>query len=235
MPDWMPSWGTTALISIVTSLLTLIVAGRYVSPLLEVRNRRFQAKMQAREKFQANMLDVLSAATHLLGAPIVPEATEAVRTALREERARWRTQADEATKYLTDHAVQLLFAYTGSRLPDLAVRYSSTARGVWISDMSEDRKLTALQNITQHCHALFFASPMYARQRVRSWTELERLLDEQRPPATREDERSARSSGLALCCVTGATSRIGESHLLRRLRRGNLPSALVGTTPTGGS
>jgi hypothetical protein len=36
MPDWMPSWGTTALISIASSLLTLIVAGRYVSPLLEV-------------------------------------------------------------------------------------------------------------------------------------------------------------------------------------------------------
>lgn len=30
MPDWMPSWGTTALISVVTSLLTLIVAGRYI-------------------------------------------------------------------------------------------------------------------------------------------------------------------------------------------------------------
>jgi hypothetical protein len=182
MPDWMPSWGTTALISIVTSLLTLIVAGRYVSPLLEVRNRRFQAKMQAREKFQASMLDVLSAATHLLAAPIVPEATDTVRTALREERARWRAQVDEATKYLTDHAVQLLFAYTGSRLPDLAVRYSSTARGVWISDMSEDLKLTALQNITQHCHALFFDSPVYARQRARSWTELERLLDELETP-----------------------------------------------------
>ncbi|MET7920997.1 hypothetical protein ABZU45_35165 [Streptomyces avermitilis] len=184
MPDWMPSWGTTALISIVTSLLTLIVAGRYISPLLEVRNRRFQAKMQGREKFQANMLDVLSAATHLLAAPVAPEATDTVRTALREERARWRAQVDEATRYLTDHAVHLLFAYTGSRLPDLAVRYSSTARGVWISDLSsEDRKLTALQNITQHCHALFFDSSVYARQRARSWTELERLLDELETPA----------------------------------------------------
>ncbi|MFJ2555506.1 MULTISPECIES: hypothetical protein [unclassified Streptomyces] len=178
MPDWMPSWGTTALISIVTSLLTLIVAGRYFLPLLEVRNRRFQAKMQAREKYQANMLDVLSAVTHLLAAPVAPEATDTVRTALREERARWRAQVDEATKYLTDHAVQLLFAYKGTRLPELAVRYSSNARGVWISDRSEDRKLTDLRDITQHCHSLFFDSPVYARRRVRSWTELERLLDE---------------------------------------------------------
>ncbi|MGW7715497.1 hypothetical protein ACWGKK_14420 [Streptomyces chartreusis] len=182
MPDWMPSWGTTALISIVTSLLTLIVAGRYVSPLLEVRNRRFQAKMQARETFQAKMLDLLSAVTHLLTAPVVPEATDSSRAALREERTRWRAQVDETTKYLTDHAVQLLFAYRGPQLPDLAVRYSTNARGVWISDRAEQQKLTALQNITQHCHALFFDSPVHARQRVRSWAELERLLDDLEAP-----------------------------------------------------
>ncbi|UJV47319.1 hypothetical protein [Streptomyces sp. AMCC400023] len=183
MPDWMPSWGTTALITIVISLLTLIVSGRYISPLLEVRNRRFQTKMQAREKFQANMLDLLSAVTHLLAAPVVPEATDTVRTALREERTRWRAQVDETTKYLTDHAVQLLFAYRGPQLPDLAVRYSSNARGVWISDRTEEQKLTALQNVTQHCHTLFFDSPVYARQRIRSWTELERLLSEMEAPA----------------------------------------------------
>lgn len=65
MPDWMPSWSTTALVSIVTPLLTLIVSRWYISPLLEVRNRRFQTKTQAREKFQANMLTNLSAATRL--------------------------------------------------------------------------------------------------------------------------------------------------------------------------
>ncbi|MFE2090707.1 hypothetical protein [Streptomyces sp. NPDC059460] len=134
MPDWMPSWGTTALISIVTSLLTLIVSGRYILPLLEVRNRRFQAKMQAREKFQANMLTVLSAATRLLAAPVPREATDTVRSALREERIRWRAQIDEATKYLADHFEQVIFAYAGSRIPELAVRYSGNARMVWISD-----------------------------------------------------------------------------------------------------
>lgn len=65
----------------------------------------------------------------------------------------------------------------GSRFPHLAVRYSSNARTAWISDRSEDRKLTALRDITQHCHALFFDSPLYARQRARSSRELERLLD----------------------------------------------------------
>ncbi|MBH5131252.1 hypothetical protein I3J14_13985 [Streptomyces sp. HB-N217] len=182
MPDWMPSWSSTAFISIVTSLLTLIVGGRYVAPLLEVRNRRFQAKMQAREKFQANMLDVLSAVTQLLAVPVVPEATETVRAALRDERLRWQAQVDEATKYLTDHAVQLLFAYRGPKLPGLAVRYSGNARGVWISDRPEAQKLTVLRDLTQHCHALFFDSPLYARQRVRSWTELERLLEEVEAP-----------------------------------------------------
>lgn len=65
----------------------------------------------------------------------------------------------------------------GSRFPHLAVRYSSNARTAWISDRSEDRKLTALRDITQHCHALFSDSPLYARQRARSSRELERLLN----------------------------------------------------------
>ncbi|QKZ20310.1 hypothetical protein [Streptomyces chartreusis] len=182
MPDWMPSWGTTALISIATSLLTLIVAGRYVSPLLEVRNRRFQARMQAIEQFQAHMLNVLSAVTHLLTGPVVPEASDTVRASLREERVRWRAQVDDGTQYLTDHAVQLLFAYKGARLPDLAVRYTSCARGVWLSDRSEASKLTALQDITQHCHALFFDSFVHIRQRIRSGVELERLLNELETP-----------------------------------------------------
>lgn len=178
----MPSWGTTALIALGTSLLTSVVAGRYVSPLLEVRNRRFQAKMLAREKFQANMLDVLSAVMHLRSVPVVPASTETVRTALLEERARWGAQVDETTRYLTDHAVQLLYAYRGSRLPHLAVRYSSTMRAVWISDRSEARKLSALHDLTSHCHALFFDSPVYSLQRARSWTELERLLAELETP-----------------------------------------------------
>ncbi|MFE6187674.1 hypothetical protein ACFQ6U_24920 [Streptomyces sp. NPDC056465] len=177
MPDWMPSWGTTALIAIVTSLLTLIVSGRYISPLLEVRNRRFQAKMQAREKFGANMLTILSAVTRLLAVHVPHEATDTVRSALREERTRWRAQIDEATKYLTDNCEQVAFAYAGPRIPELTVRYSGNARMVWISDRSEARKLNTLRDITQHCHALLFDSPLYARQRVRSWEELERLLD----------------------------------------------------------
>ncbi|MFJ2154223.1 hypothetical protein ACIOHB_36395 [Streptomyces microflavus] len=184
MPDWMPPWGTTALIAIVTSLLTLIVSGRYVSPLLEVRNRRFQAKMQARERFQADMLTIMSATTRLLATSIPAGATDTLRAALREERLRWRAQIDDATKHLTDHFEEVAFSFAQSRaLTETAVRYSGTARMVWISDRPEDRKLNALWDTTQHCHALFFDSTIYLIQRARAGRELERLLDElERPP-----------------------------------------------------
>ncbi|WP_103509672.1 hypothetical protein [Streptomyces sp. SM13] len=183
MPDWMPPWGTTALIAIVTSLLTLIVSGRYVSPLLEVRNRRFQAKMQARERFQADMLTIMSATTRLLATPIPAETTDALRAALREERLRWRAQIDDATKHLTDHFEEVAFSFAQSRaLTETAVRYSGTARMVWISDRAEDRKLNALRDTTQHCHALFFDGPLYLVQRARAGRELERLLDELESP-----------------------------------------------------
>lgn len=177
MPDWMPSWGTTALISIVTALLTLVVSGRYVSPLLEVRNRRFQMKMQAREEFQANLLTILSAVTRLLAVHVPAEASDTVRSALRSERARWHAQIDEATMRLTDRCEQFAFSYAGSRIPELAVRYSGNVRMVWISDRSEVRKLSALRDVTQHCHALLFDSPLRIFQRARSWHELERMLN----------------------------------------------------------
>ncbi|MDQ0710632.1 hypothetical protein QFZ55_000084 [Streptomyces luteogriseus] len=57
-----------------------------------------------------------------------------------------------------------------------------------ISDRSEERKLAAHQEITQHCHALFFDSPLYAHQRARSWTELERLLNEPEAPEAPNSE-----------------------------------------------
>ncbi len=53
---------------------------------------------------------------------------------------------------------------------------------VWISGRSEGRKLHVLRDITQHCHALFFDSPLYLPQRAQSWQELERLLDELETP-----------------------------------------------------
>ncbi|MET7762814.1 hypothetical protein ABZS86_25395 [Streptomyces sp. NPDC005355] len=178
MPDWMPLWGTTALISIATALLTTIVSGRYVAPLLEVRNRRFQTKMKARETFQADALTVASAAARLLATPPPPEASDTVRAALREEHARWLDQIDQATKALADNIGPLAFAYPTAPFSDLAVRYSGNARMVWISDRDEGAKLTTLLAMTQHCHTCFFDSPWYARQRARSWQELERLLDE---------------------------------------------------------
>lgn len=183
MPDWMPPWGTTALIAIVTSLLTLIVSGRYVSPLLEVRNRRFQAKMQARERFQADMLTIMSATIRLLATPIPAGASDTLRAALREERLRWRAQIDDATKRLTDNCAEVAFSYAQSpALTEVAVRYASTARMIWVSDRPEDRKLNVLRDTTQQCHALFFDSSVHLVQRARAGRELERLLDELESP-----------------------------------------------------
>ncbi|MER5511553.1 hypothetical protein ABT052_40510 [Streptomyces sp. NPDC002766] len=101
---------------------------------------------------------------------------------VREERARWRTQVDEATTYLTDHAIQLLIAYKGDRIPTMAVRYSGDMRGLWISNRSEERKLLLLRDATQHCHTLFFDSPLYILRRARAAQQLERLLNELESP-----------------------------------------------------
>ncbi|WP_206188982.1 hypothetical protein [Streptomyces hirsutus] len=47
-------------------------------------------------------------------------------------------------------------------------------------------KPVSMQNSTQHCHALFFDSPMYARQRARPWEDREayaQIVSDEAPAA----------------------------------------------------
>ncbi|MGW8779767.1 hypothetical protein ACWGNM_17135 [Streptomyces sp. NPDC055796] len=78
MLDWIPVWGSAALISMATTIFT----GRYISPLLEVRNRRFQTKMQAQEKITTNALSILTAVIRLREVQIPDGVTDTLRAAL---------------------------------------------------------------------------------------------------------------------------------------------------------
>ncbi|WP_406187873.1 hypothetical protein [Streptomyces sp. NBC_01006] len=79
MLDWIPAWGSAALILMATTIFT----GRYISPLLEVRNRRFQTKMQAQEKITTNALSILTAVIRLREVQIPDGVTDTLRAALR--------------------------------------------------------------------------------------------------------------------------------------------------------
>ncbi|GLW04789.1 hypothetical protein ACFYN3_40160 [Streptomyces lavendulae] len=181
MLDWIPAWGSAALISMATTIFT----GRYISPLLEVRNRRFQTKMQAQEKITTNALSILTAVIKLREVQIPDGVTDTLRAALTEERDRWQRQVDEATQHLTDHAQEFVFTFRGP-MGELGMRYCGTARMIWISDRTEETKLRHLLEITEHFHTLFFGSRWYVRSRVRAMGELQRLMsvieEEGRPP-----------------------------------------------------
>lgn len=179
MLDWIPVWGSAALIS----LATTIVTGRYISPVLEVRNRRFQ--MQAQEKITTSALPILTAVTKLREVQVPDGVTGTLRAALTEERARWRQQLDEATRHLTYHAQEFIFTFGGS-IAVLGMRYCGVARMVWISDRAEETKLRLLLEITASFHTLFFGSRLRLLSRLRAMGELERLMraldEEDQPP-----------------------------------------------------
>ncbi|MFB7810869.1 hypothetical protein [Streptomyces virginiae] len=181
MLEWIPAWGSAALISMATTIFT----GRYISPLLEVRNRRYQTKMQAQEKITTNALAILTAVIKLREVQIPDGVTDTLRAALTEERIRWHRQVDEATQHLTDHAQEFVFTFRGSA-GVLGMRYCGTARMVWISDRTEETKLRHLLEITEHFHTLFFGSRWHPRSRLRAMGELQRLMtvieEEGRPP-----------------------------------------------------
>lgn len=181
MLDWIPSWATTALIAMATTIFT----GRYISPLLEVRNRRFQMKMQAQEKLTSSALAVLSAVMKLRTVQVPDGVTETLRSALTEERARWRQQLDEATRHLADHSQEFVFTFRGPGAI-LGMRYCATARMVWISDRTDEDKLRHLLEITTPFHMIFLGSRLRLLSLGRAIRELERLLEaldeEGRPP-----------------------------------------------------
>ncbi|MFG2234897.1 hypothetical protein ACGFNX_33735 [Streptomyces sp. NPDC048723] len=156
-------------------MATTIFTGRYISPLLEVRNRRFQTKMQAQEKITTNALSILTAVIKLREVQVPDGVTDTLRAALTEERDRWHRQVDEATRHLTDHAQEFVFTFRGP-IGVLGMRYCGTARMVWISDRTEETKLRHLLEITEHFHALFFGSRWRLRSRVRATGELQRLM-----------------------------------------------------------
>ncbi|MFE2141536.1 hypothetical protein ACFXA3_07230 [Streptomyces sp. NPDC059456] len=173
MLDWIPAWGSTALISMATTIVT----GRYVSPLLEVRNRRFQTKMQAQEKITANALLVLAATLHLQIVQIPDSVTGTLRDALTDERARRRRQLDEATCHLADHAQEFVFTYRGP-YAILGMRYCGTVRMIWISDRPDEEKLRLLLELTGAFRTLILGSRLRLPSLVRAVRQLERLLDE---------------------------------------------------------
>ncbi|MEU8844292.1 hypothetical protein AB0D97_35190 [Streptomyces roseus] len=130
-------------------MATTIFTDRYISPLLEVRNRRFQTKMQAQEKITINALSILTAVIKLREVQIPDDVTDTLRTALTEERDRWHSQVDEATRHLTDHAQEFVFTFPGP-IGVLGMRYCGTARMVWISDRTDETKLRHLQRVQRH-------------------------------------------------------------------------------------
>ncbi|WP_371591692.1 hypothetical protein [Streptomyces virginiae] len=153
-------------------MATTIFTGRYIAPLLEVRNRRFQTKMQAQEKITTSALSILTAVIKLREVRVPDGVTDTLRTALTEERARWRQQLDDATCHLTDHAQEFIFTFRGS-IAVLGMRYCGTARMVWISDRTEEAKLRHLLEITAHFHTLYFGSRCtcaHASGRWESWS-----------------------------------------------------------------
>ncbi|MBM9624779.1 hypothetical protein [Streptomyces zhihengii] len=181
MLDWIPAWGSTALIAMATTIVT----GRYISPLLEVRNRRFQTKMQAQEKITAAALSVLSATQKLQTVQIPDGVTDTLRTALTEERARWTKQLDEATCHLADHAQEFVFTFRGPN-SIRGMRYCGTVRMVWISDRTDEAKLRHLLELTAHFHTLFLGSRWRVWALSRAMRGLDRrfeeLEEEGRPP-----------------------------------------------------
>lgn len=174
MFDVVPSVVVPALVSVVGSVASVWVTGRYISPSLEARNRRKQAGHQVRDKVSQSLITIMSASGQLQNTEPPEAATDTVRAALENERDRWRQQLDDATRYLVDNVAHFALTYPDTRLMALATRYIASARMLMISDRTEAEKLRHLRELTEPFFLMYFAH----RRRPLKFVEANQLLEE---------------------------------------------------------
>ncbi|MFG2334696.1 hypothetical protein ACGFMM_34555 [Streptomyces sp. NPDC048604] len=142
----------TILIALATALVTTVGTGWLVMPRLEARKRRIMDAHQARDKFLATMLRIVSAAARLQAfaepAASDPACTAVMRERITAERARWVNQLDEGTAWMVDNLETYAPTWPTEHLRGLIALYVSHARAVMISERSDDRKAQRLTELT---------------------------------------------------------------------------------------
>lgn len=154
-----PGMLETVVVALVTALVTTVGTGWLVVPRLEARKRRIGELHQARDKFLASMLRVVSAGTRLqaIGEPAAddPAWTEEMRGRVRAERARWMKQLDEATEWMVDNLETYAPTWPTAVLREMIGTYVAHARAVAISGRGDDRKAELLTELTEPVWEVF--------------------------------------------------------------------------------
>ncbi|MEV6105851.1 hypothetical protein AB0M28_14200 [Streptomyces sp. NPDC051940] len=170
----MPSWLNTILLSLATTIAT----GWLILPRLEARNRQIQDAHKTREAFSGAVLAILICTSRLENTTIPQDATPAVRSGLEAERERWRQELDTATRGLIDSSAPLTFPLAARTA---AVAYAVHARGVWLSERSEEDKLALLSKLSGDAQTLLFTAWWRRPRRLRALKALLELGSEEQP------------------------------------------------------
>lgn len=184
MPDnpGMPLWTTNILLAAATSLFI----GLFVTPRLEARKPRIEARnnakrvaFEARAEFSKRVLTILSACGRLQAFEVPPSLSETrpdLAERLNAERQRWIDQLDEATRYLVDNIEMFALGYPTNRLRAIIGDFVSHARGVVLSDRPVDKQVERLTALTAPIQTLFFVPRWHVVIKLRSFDEFQRAL-----------------------------------------------------------
>ncbi|MEU2057153.1 hypothetical protein [Streptomyces bungoensis] len=154
-----PGMWETLGVALVTALVTTVGTGWLVVPRLEARKRRIGELHQARDKFLASMLRIVSAGARLRAvqepAADDPGWTEEMRARVRAERTRWAKQLDEATEWMVDNVETYAPTWPAAVLREMIGTYVAHARAVAISERGDNRKAELLSELTDPVWAVF--------------------------------------------------------------------------------
>ncbi|MFE1230296.1 hypothetical protein [Streptomyces sp. NPDC058745] len=170
----------TIIVATLTAVVTTVATGLLVMPRLDARKRRILELHLARDTFRANMLKIIGSCMRLGISPAPaegdPEVTAVGRERLIAERSRWLGHLDESTTWMLDHVETFAMSWPNEQLQRIAFAYVTTARGVVLSERTDEAKTGYLKDLTDAVWQVFGARMW--QHKFGGWDECERRIAE---------------------------------------------------------
>jgi hypothetical protein len=165
------------LLAALTSAVVALGIEWIAKPRLEARKERILSATRARATFDSRLLqiEVICAMWKDLPPIPAPRASLGERQRLQGELERAIALIDAATRDMLDEIGSFALTYVGLRLPggfgpipNLIVRYVTLARGLAISDRTNNEKFRLLYEMTSPLRLYLFATILHPVKRVRA-------------------------------------------------------------------
>lgn len=181
--------------TIITSALTAGVVTLIIEwgfkPRLEARKERLLEIHRKRREFKAHLLRILVNTGKWSNYEYPDGCDDWRRERTTEEMERGLQQIDDATRFMADDYIEIAVTYPKA-FSDLTSRYMGIARGLQLSDRTNDEKMAALKEVTEPFYTLLCFRYWRFISRAKALIQLRKVMERY------QTERTTTAAGVAV-------------------------------------